>query len=246
MSDEPTAPDEPLAEPATDDPESAAPVDDDVARAPIAASPLASPAATPPFQPNYVFLAVVAGLTLAVDFGTKAWATANLEGPAGGEPHRVDVIADHVAFLYARNAGGAWGLLSDEGARWFFVLVSVGAIVFILSLYRKLTASQIALKWGLAFVLGGAFGNAIDRLRYAYVVDFIDVKAKMIGALNGMFGSRTDHWPTFNVADVAIVVGVGLMAVDMFTAKKPQPAGTPALPGPKAQAAALGASSSPD
>jgi signal peptidase II len=108
--------------------------------------------------------------------------------------------------------------------RPFFLLVSVVAIAFIVMLYRKLEPGQQALKWGLPLVLGGALGNLVDRIRYGHVIDFIDVYAGTGGvadrAIQAIFGPmREYHWPTFNVADIAICVGVGLMAVDMFTSR---------------------------
>jgi signal peptidase II len=75
---------------------------------------------------------------------------------------------------------------------------------------------QRALRWGLPLVLGGALGNVLDRIRYGQVIDFIDVHVFWKGA--------DRHWPTFNVADIAICVGVGLMAIDMFTSKRAHPA----------------------
>mgnify|MGYP002140255410 CR=1 FL=1 len=57
-------------------------------------------------------------------------------------------------------------------------------------------------------------GNLVDRIRYGWVVDFVDVYVKR--------GGREHHWPTFNVADISICVGVGLMAIDMLTARRPQ------------------------
>jgi signal peptidase II len=127
-----------------------------------------------------------------------------------------------VNFIFAKNRGGAWGLLQNETEslrRPFFLIVSVAAIVFIVSLYRKLQRGQTALKWGLPLVLGGALGNLVDRIRYGYVVDFIDIFVRM--------GDGVEHWPTFNVADISICVGVGLMAIDMFTSRQPRRAGKP-------------------
>jgi signal peptidase II len=169
----------------------------------------------PAHTPSYLFLGVVSVLNLAADLGTKYWAKSRLEDDRG-MPKRISILEDHLAFVAARNKGGAWGLLQDEQEavrKRFFLLISLAAIIFIFSLYRKLTPDQIALKWGLPLVLGGALGNLVDRIRYGYVVDFIDVYATI--------GGRERHWPTFNVADIAIVVGVGLMAVDMFTSRKP-------------------------
>src|SRR5271170_5468813 len=162
-------------------------------------------------QPSFVFLAVVSILTLVSDIGTKAWAE-----------HRLDVYPPvsplwqtHLTFTLARNRGGAWGLLqgaSENVRRPFFLLVSVAAITFIVTLYRRLQPRQRALKWGLPLVLGGALGNVFDRIRYGHVIDFIDCHM--------IYKGIEKHWPTFNIADVAICVGVGLMAIDMFSSKR--------------------------
>jgi signal peptidase II len=191
--------------------------------------------AAPAHRPSYVFLAVVSVVSLVLDLGSKEWATSRL-----GETRSIEVIAGHLSFTLAHNRGGAWGMLQDEHSSVrlpFFLLISAAAIVFILSLYRKLAPGQTALKWGLPLVLGGALGNLVDRIRYGHVIDFIDVRADAIGWLNNTFlGSRSDRWPTFNVADIAIVAGVALMAIDMFTSRK-TPAGKKPAPVP-AEAAA--------
>ncbi len=162
------------------------------------------------------------------------WQTCHENGVAehphfGGGARVINVIDNHLAFVLAKNRGGAWGLLqgTSEGVRRpFFLLVSVAAIAFIMTLYRKLTPKQHALKWGLPLVLGGALGNVFDRIRYGHVIDFIDFRADWIRKLNELIAKYypqhvvTDHWPTFNVADIAICIGVVLMAVDMFTAKR--------------------------
>jgi signal peptidase II len=156
--------------------------------------------------PSYAFLVIVSLSTLAADLGSKTWAEHKLDG----YPGIVEVWKNHLALILARNRGGAWGLLqstSENVRRPFFLLVSVAAIAFIMTLYRRLQPHQRALQWGLPLVLGGALGNVFDRIRYGHVIDFIDAHV------------GEHHWPTFNVADIAICVGVGLMAVDMFTSK---------------------------
>lgn len=161
--------------------------------------------------PSYVFLAVLSLATLAADMLSKTWAERHL----GKYPGAIEVWQGHLTLVLARNPGGAWGLLqttSENVRRPFFLLVSVAAIVFIMSLYRRLTPAQLALKWGLPLVLGGALGNVIDRIRYGRVVDFIDAHIT--------YAKLERHWPTFNIADVAICVGVGLMALDMFGSKR--------------------------
>lgn len=219
--------------------------------APTAAVPPA-PAASPTAagsvkaalrHPSYVFLTVVTIVNLVADLVTKGWAKGYFEALTRGKPREVVLIDGLMSIIYAKNRGGAWGLLQNENdslRRPFFLIVSVVAIVFIVSLYRKLAPGQTALKWGLPLVLGGALGNLVDRIRYGFVVDFIDVYMS--------WGGDAKHWPTFNVADVSICVGVGLMAIDMFTSRKPaQPASTltpngpPSTAQPAAAAAGLGA-----
>jgi len=162
-------------------------------------------------QASYVFLALVSAATLAADVVTKAWASRHLDG----YPGMVDVWRGHLTLILAKNRGGAWGLLqttSENVRRPFFLLVSVAAIAFIMTLYRRLLPRQYALKWGLPLVLGGALGNVLDRIRFGHVIDFIDAHL--------VYKGIERHWPTFNVADIAICVGVGLMAIDMFTSKR--------------------------
>jgi signal peptidase II len=198
----------------------------------------------PSTRPSFVFFGIVAGLSLAADISTKVWAELTLN-QRGFEP--LELIKDHLSITLAYNRGGAWGLFataSDMVRKPFFLGVSVAAIAFIISLYARLTSRQKALRWGLPLVLGGALGNLNDRITRSQVIDFIDFRADWIMDLN-VFVHRyvpswamTDHWPTFNVADVAICIGVGLMAVDMFTHRPRRvslaPAGplsVPPLPG---------------
>ncbi len=186
---------------------------------------IADPSLGPGPAPS--FLAAVAIISLVSDIGSKLWAEANLNPLKGGAP--LELMKDRLTLMYAENKGGAWGLLQgtrEDVRRPFFLLVSVAAIAFIVTLYRRLTPRQQALKWGLPLVLGGALGNVFDRIRYGFVVDFIDLRADTIHKGNELIAKYypahqvTDHWPTFNVADIAICVGVALMAVDMFTSKR--------------------------
>lgn len=190
----------------------------------------------------YWFLAVVTVLSLVADVATKAWAQGHFEGLKRGEPRQLVLIDKYLALIYAKNRGGAWGLLQNETEslrRPFFLIVSVVAIVFIVSLYRKLAPGQTALKWGLPLVLGGALGNLLDRIRFGYVIDFVDMYMP--------WGGDIKHWPTYNVADIAICIGVGLMAIDMFTPRRRRP-GLPGLAAsdPAAADAARVGSAPPD
>jgi signal peptidase II len=178
----------------------------------------------PPYRASYAFLAVVSIVSLGLDLGTKQWAVSRLEIPPCMSQKAIQVVQGHLSFSFACNMGGAWGLLQNEPEsirRPFFIGISFLAIAFIVSLYRKLTPPQWALRWGLPLVLGGALGNLVNRVQFNHVVDFIVYRAEWVRALNrSLFHSETDAWPTFNIADVAIVAGVILMAIDMFTPRK--------------------------
>lgn len=174
-------------------------------------------------KPNYVFLGVISITSLVADLASKWWAKTHLEDAKSFADRHVELIPNYLSLSFAKNKGGAWGLLQNEPEsirRPFFLGISALAVVFIVSLYRRLTPQQTALKWGLPLVLGGALGNLVNRIQYNYVVDFIDAYYRT--------GHQEHHWPTFNIADVAIVVGVGLMAVDMFTSRRTPKANIPA------------------
>lgn len=107
---------------------------------------------------------------------------------------------DWVRLRLARNPGAAFGAFPEWGDAllWLTILVFVGLVVAIVRLGRR--GASASLLFGLATVAGGALGNGIDRLRYGYVVDFLDVGI-----------SPTLRWPTFNLADTAIVLGTAVL-----------------------------------
>lgn len=188
----------------------------------------------PPVErPTFLFFGIVAGASLLADVTTKAWAEIVLSKRIYSMEPGIVLIKKHLTFTLAYNEGGAWGLFanaSDAIRRPFFFAVSVLAVLFIVSLYSKLVKGQHSLTWGLPFVLGGALGNLSDRVTRNSVIDFIDYRADWVLSMNqgiakalklvGKNWGLTDHWPTFNIADVAICIGVGLMAVDMFTSRR--------------------------
>jgi signal peptidase II len=107
------------------------------------------------------------------------------------------------------NTGAAFSFLHDAGGlqRWLFSAIAVVASVWIIWLLRK-HQSQKLFSFALAFILGGALGNLIDRISYGYVVDFLDF----------YWGSY--HFAAFNLADSAISCGAGLLILDSFKNKK--------------------------
>jgi signal peptidase II len=179
-----------------------------------------------------LFVLVTLGVTIA-DQLSKYWAVAALttlfnpvDGvrPSFGEklslflshshPKRsdmIEIVEDFWHFRYVENPGAAWGFLADVPG-WFrtpfFLLVSLMAMVFIVLYFQKSAPEQKILRVALALVLGGAIGNFIDRARLTYVIDFID-----------WHWYRDFTWPTFNIADAGISVGVGLLILDMFLYK---------------------------
>ena len=119
-----------------------------------------------------------------------------------------DFIPNIWAFTYVRNQGAAFSLFNDAPAYFrdpFFLIVPLVALTAIGVLFHKLRNEQRLVALALSLVGGGAVGNLIDRLRYGFVVDFIDWHWKEVY-----------HWPRFNIADSCIVVGVGLLLWDSF------------------------------
>jgi signal peptidase II len=120
---------------------------------------------------------------------------------------RVEVIQGFFALTHVRNTGGAFGIFGGEkggvGSMLFVVvsLLAIGAIIF---LFIRIREDEKTLALSFSLVLSGAIGNLIDRLRYGEVVDFLD------------FHLSTYHWPAFNVADSAICIGIGLMALELL------------------------------
>lgn len=183
-------------------------------------------------------LALVVGslVSIILDQWSKAWAVktiliepkshidtviapwsqlGSLFGSAGENLARVPVdpqylrpdafsVTSWFRFTIVGNKGAAWGIFKDlpETMRVpFFVVLSAVALIVLLTLYYK-SAGQKLTQSALILIAGGAIGNLIDRIQIGYVIDFIDWH----------YGNA--HWPTFNVADISISVGVGLIMID--------------------------------
>ncbi|HEY3360127.1 MAG TPA: signal peptidase II [Polyangia bacterium] len=176
---------------------------------------------------RYLLLVVIVAAVVADDQATKRYVERNLRG-------RVVRVMPGFDLRYVRNPGAAWGLFADVRERVrrpFFAGVSVLAMAFILLTYSRAASEQRRLRVALALVCGGAAGNFIDRVSYGYVVDFIDWHVHLMG--------RPHHWPTFNVADAAITLGVLMIALELIPARAPAAARAPLAGG--APSAAAGA-----
>ena len=122
----------------------------------------------------------------------------------------VPIIPHFFQLVHVRNTGAAFGIGANTDSRIIPLLLNGGAIavfcVVVVYALRSAVTDRM-LQSGLHLILGGAIGNLLDRFRFGYVVDFLDVYV------------RNHHWPAFNVADSAICIGIGLLFLDMK--KKP-------------------------
>jgi signal peptidase II len=146
--------------------------------------------------------AAIAVLVLVADQVTKAVVQRTIP-----EQTTVPVLPHIFNLIHTHNAGAAFGLFSDSPAPWKTVLLIVISSALLAMVIAVLWRSQ-HLRWetgvGLALILGGALSNLFDRIRLGRVVDFFDVYY------------RSYHWPTFNLADSAIVVGAGFVVFQLL------------------------------
>ncbi len=118
------------------------------------------------------------------------------------------VIQGLFDLTHTRNTGVAFGFFANSESAWmpqFLTLVSAIALIIILAFSLRNSSRNWKLQWGLMLVLGGAAGNLYDRLLHGYVTDFIEVYY------------RSYHWPTFNMADTSISIGIGLLLLETLT-----------------------------
>jgi signal peptidase II len=190
-----------------------------------------SPTATPGTdRKKWILFLIVAALSLFADQATKIWArdalpTVRYGGRTGmcivpddmmvrtidgkdvmpschGEA--VTVVDGFWKWRLSMNPGSAFGLFSSQtGARVGLSVVGIIAVFGMLWMLRKARPDQAVLHWALALVCGGAVGNLIDRIYYGVVTDFV------------LWHYKTHEWPVFNIADVVLVIGVGLMFIDI-------------------------------
>ncbi len=126
----------------------------------------------------------------------------------------IPIIDGFFNLTYVRNTGAAFGIFAGSAEifrRPFLILVSIIAIGFIFVMLKRLPEKGTGLITALAFILGGAAGNLIDRIVYGEVIDFLDF----------YWGSY--HWPAFNLADSFITVGVAITLFILMKTKDSDP-----------------------
>ena len=156
---------------------------------------------------KYLFSLITSSWILCLDQASKIYIHTQVP-----KPYSKTIIDGFFNITYVTNSGGAFGFLNQgpEILRiLLFLLVPILCVIFIFAMIKKSSDRFEIL--ALSFVLGGAFGNYIDRLRLGYVVDFIDWHIK------GW------HWPTFNLADSFIVIGVAILSFIYFQDYKKKP-----------------------
>ena len=133
-----------------------------------------------------LFLAFAA-LVVLLDQLSKSWIRNN--------PQATELLPGFLDLVYVENRGSAFGLLANQ--TFLLIAITIASLIIILLLLRHLSSATTLSIIPASLIFGGAMGNLIDRLRLGYVIDFIDVR------LWGNF-----HWPAFNFADAAIVIGI--------------------------------------
>ena len=135
---------------------------------------------------------VLAGLVILIDLATKEVMLALIFDP----PRRIEILP-FLNFAPVWNPGISFGMLADGGVIMRYALTGLALAVAGWLVWRAPSFMRLE-RLGAGLIAGGAIGNAVDRLRFGKVVDFIDVYV------------QTWHWPAFNIADVAITVGAGI------------------------------------
>jgi len=164
------------------------------------------PAAGGMAKPTVLLLTAL--VILVADQLSKGLVVANV---ALGE--RVRVIGEIVQVWHAQNRGAAFSLF--QGGSILFLVVSVLSLVMVAYFHRSLRERGLRVHLVLGVIVGGTLGNFVDRLRQGYVTDWLSVG---VGDL---------RWPTFNVADSSIVVGIGILVLYLLLTN-PDPKQAPA------------------
>ncbi len=158
----------------------------------------------------YKWLLGLAGLVLACDQASKLWIQARLPFGTYGAPDAIPIIPDFFYLIHVGNTGAAWSMLSG---RSLLLAILAGVTLVAIFVWRRalgLRHPLVQISFGL--LCGGIVGNLIDRLRCQHVIDFLDFH----------FGNYT--YPTFNLADSGICVGVALyVGLTLFVAPRQDP-----------------------
>lgn len=147
---------------------------------------------------NVLPLILVAIPSLVLDIITKRLVQTHIPKGTG-----ITIIEGFFNLRHDRNTGAAFGILSDQ--RTLLVIITIAALIFILVYSFRFNHSRW-MQVSLGFLLGGAVGNFIDRIYFGEVIDFLQFGIE----------SKRLYWPTFNVADISVCIGAGMLIVYLF------------------------------
>jgi signal peptidase II len=151
-------------------------------------------------RPKYIVLGLIFPAIMAADLITKRWALAALERQSS------ELLGGLVPLTLAFNKGAAFGIRIGEDSRWFFVPVTMIALVLLAALFRQAVDGDHLRIVSISLIVSGAIGNLYDRVRWDRgVVDFI-----------GPIDLGLWDFPIFNVADMAITCGAVLLAISFW------------------------------
>lgn len=150
------------------------------------------------------YLIAACGIFFA-DQATKAWAVTRLRTGA-----IYDIVPNFMSLAYAENPGIAFGQFQNGGNLGRFILIALAGIAAlgVLIYFVRTSRNDDRVLGACALLVAGILGNVADRVRFGFVIDFIDVHF------------RGYHYPTFNIADMSICIGAGLLFIDAFLSAK--------------------------
>jgi len=150
---------------------------------------------------KYLILLSLSGLVISCDQLTKQWVLSHI-----AFNDSFSVVKNVFSITHSRNVGFAFGVMKQVPTSLqdiFFIGIPLFAMILIVLIFIKLQDNKLVTSIALTTILGGAIGNLIDRIKYGYVVDFLD-----------FFWKEQFHLPPFNIADFSILLGVGILFVD--------------------------------
>jgi signal peptidase II len=158
---------------------------------------------------KYLLFTALAGFIIAVDQWTKLAIYTQFM-----LHESITVLENYFNVTYVRNYGAAFGFLAEshpEFRKYFFLAIPPLAMILVVGILRGVPKTDRLQIIALSLIFGGALGNYIDRLRFGFVVDFLDFHFQ-----------NKYSWPAFNVADMAIVTGICILAFLIKNDKKPE------------------------
>ncbi|MDA8139680.1 MAG: signal peptidase II [Desulfobacteraceae bacterium] len=159
---------------------------------------------------KYLPFGIISTVVIVLDQLSKALVMNYL--PLGDS---ITIIPNFFSLTHVHNPGGAFGFMARNGSplrHWLFLAAAVFALVMIVYFYHQTPKDRPFFGFALALIFGGAIGNMIDRIRFGEVVDFLDVYLGF---------TSLPHWPTFNIADCGVTIGVTIFVLHILFKKMP-------------------------